>query len=90
MGFQVSFDFRGRAVVEMMLSLRTSIFFSLWLKGHRVREKKRLFYPQSLRYLKRIQSVLMPHEFELIKALKYSSHKKYAVLFGAGNQRLVL
>ena len=32
----------------------------------------------------------MQHEFELIKAIKYSSQKKYAVLFGAGNQRLVL
>ena len=32
----------------------------------------------------------MPHEFELIKALKYSSHKKYAVLFGADKERLVL
>ena len=96
MAFQVSFDFKGRAVVEVMLSFRTSIFFSLWLKGHRVQScvtsaiKEKTILSSKLKKVKRIQSVSMPHEFELIKALKYSSHKKYAVLFGAGNQRLVL
>ena len=52
--------------------------------------KEKTILSSKLKKVKRIQSVLMPHEFELIKAFKYSSHKKYAMLFGAANQRLVL